>query len=969
MDFLTALSTGASVDYATSEYMFAFMQAVANDPKNWLNEVSHNFVGQCFRALGLQFNVSVEAFQRTYDHPYSADNLNYIFNAVPFVLKNVELFFNQLPISLADCERSLSQDRPSSQLGGEFYDITNPVLCYLRVVHVWALVVRSVTGKLQQKDIVRYLCEPLARMSFCILQGLVKLLPDYGKKYELLEENCLCLTVLVRYSIFFKEACQMILPSMMGLFKEHFQLFFGSTKSAVNFVYWVFCCEMSNKETYIQTYQFLESMLDYFAEGKQCDASGNLILRLLTNELIMDKFLAIQFEMLKVKNSNPLLLATLRYLEALQRHLVSTDVFSRRFLEQLLLVLLEVPNATLSVCTAAAELYVTLASRQYSKQDIFMHILETFVKSQSIAGKFSSHDQFMALIKNYLLKLMDFFPALQYFKYYMKVLNAENVREEILLLTAHATCALFEHHTEQYIEMEFSRQQVHNLLHHWPKLVTESAQNMEIRAIIYGIYSMVDFTALTEHKSRLIALEKHCLNIFLNDDTLSEAEFAILFTKLSQSIKVTGNEQMLVTAALALQDRYAEISIEMMGRQLESPKPELLQNYGTCVRCLYSMIKENKLRGHQVCDMYETLASQMLRENVANEHLALYGYECLALMLILLHCESDDLEDAHEHIARSVQLAEMLRDDCVRKLSNLSQNLPQAKSLFCAIVVLHLGLPSNLTLNALTYDTLSAGLSDVTLALNARSDTLALSYVQEMHLLFRQLHENELIVLPTYRVWKLLLQYKIVKTSPDYITRELEQLILVLLKRHIVTYAHNLTVIQLHINNSSRKNNRFTAALTAHMRLVETNSSAKDAWLLRLHVFNASLELLVNRLAALRTESGDTRSRNNLFPLRHLLALVNTLRLEEVHFMNIARLLESLQANVINDVDKKELDRFIAQISAYRLACEDDAAKSRLKLQPPGPMTLWQAKAFNYPVDAAKQLDFSAQELIDDRHK
>lgn len=121
-------------------------------------------------------------------------------------------------------------------------------------------------------------------------------------------------------------------------------------------------------------------------------------------------------------------------------------------------------------------------------------------------------------------------------------------------------------------------------------------------------------------------MEKHCLNIFLNDDTLSEAEFAILFTKLSQSIKVTGNEQMLVTAALALQDRYAEISIEMMGRQLESPKPELLQNYGTCVRCLYSMIKENKLRGHQVCDMYETLASQMLRENVANEHLGMLIY-------------------------------------------------------------------------------------------------------------------------------------------------------------------------------------------------------------------------------------------------------------------------------------------------------------------------------------------------------
>lgn len=148
---------------------------------------------------------------------------------------------------------------------------------------------------------------------------------------------------------------------------------------------------------------------------------------------------------------------------------------------------------------------------------------------------------------------------------------------------------------------------------------------------------------------------------------------------------------------------------------------------------------------------------------------ALYGYECLALMLILLRCESDDLQDAHEHIARSMQLAEMLRDDCVRKLSKLSQNLPYAKSLFCAIVVLHLGLANNLTLNALTYDTLSAGLSDVTLAVNARSDTLALSYVQQMHLLFRQLHENELIVLPTYRVWKLLLQYKIVRLDIESI--------------------------------------------------------------------------------------------------------------------------------------------------------------------------------------------------------
>lgn len=188
-------------------------------------------------------------------------------------------------------------------------------------------------------------------------------------------------------------------------------------------------------------------------------------------------------------------------------HLVSTDIFTLRFLEQILLVLLEVPNASLSVCSSAAELYVTLAERQYSKQEIFGHILETFVKTQSSAGKFSSHEKFMSLIKVYLQKLMYHFPALQYFKYYMNLLNAGNVRNELLLFTAHATCALFEIYSEEYEEMEVARQQVHKLLHHWPKLVKHSARNTETRAVIYGIYSAVDFAALVEHKSKVSYLD------------------------------------------------------------------------------------------------------------------------------------------------------------------------------------------------------------------------------------------------------------------------------------------------------------------------------------------------------------------------------------------------------------------------------------------------------------------------------
>lgn len=134
-------------------------------------------------------------------------------------------------------------------------------------------------------------------------------------------------------------------------------------------------------------------------------------------------------------------------------------------------------------------------------------------------------------------------------------------------------------------------------------------------------------------------------------------------------------------------------------------------------------------------------------------------------MLVLLHQERDELEDMREHVARSMQLAEMLRDVCVRKLCNVSQNLAQAKSLFCAIVVLQVGLQHSLSLNPLTYDTLLTQLSDSTLALKACEKPLTLGYVQEMHLCFRQLHECELIVLPTNRIWKPLLQYKLVRPN------------------------------------------------------------------------------------------------------------------------------------------------------------------------------------------------------------
>lgn len=88
-------------------------------------------------------------------------------------------------------------------------------------------------------------------------------------------------------------------------------------------------------------------------------------------------------------------------------------------------------------------------------------------------------------------------------------------------------------------------------------------------------------------------------------------------------------------------------------------------------------------------------------------------------------------------------------------------------------------------------------------------------------------------------------------------------------------------------------------------------------------------------------------------------------------FPHSARLLSSLKGNAFSDVDTQEVDKFIKQISAYKYRCEDERAKavahgglrSGLKPQPPGPMTMWQAEAFSYLIDNAKENDSSLQQL------
>lgn len=110
------------------------------------------------------------------------------------------------------------------------------------------------------------------------------------------------------------------------------------------------------------------------------------------------------------------------------------------------------------------------------------------------------------------------------------------------------------------------------------------------------------------------------MTTFLEDNTLRDAEFTWLFSNICRSIAVTGNEELLVTVAQELQSKHAEVSLGIICEEEEN-LDELQQAYAQCVRRLYALLKVNKLRGHQVSDMYEILAAQLLKGPKLNQHL------------------------------------------------------------------------------------------------------------------------------------------------------------------------------------------------------------------------------------------------------------------------------------------------------------------------------------------------------------
>ncbi|KAH8264967.1 hypothetical protein KR038_008864, partial [Drosophila bunnanda] len=930
--------------YVTKEFAMAFLTAVTSDPENWVTRVSHRFVGQCFRVLGLRFNVVVEDFFWTQDHPYRTDNPNYIFNPDQKLMNGVQAFLEELPVLLSHYASALNLDVENCR----FDRLTHPVSAYLRVVIVWMKVVHSISGSMQATSSDRFLCEPLARMSFYILNGLSTLLPKYSH-FDGLKEICLTLAVDVRYGIFYQATSAVVVTPMLDMFEVYYKTFCGVEKSALDFVFCILTVQMDEPDSYIKSYEFIEIMLEQFAKSMERDQGNNLYLRLFTNELITDKYMAVIFETLKSSTSKRLLMAALKYLMTLQKHLVSAECFTIRFHEILLQLIVRVPLSFSLVSSMSAKVYVKLSQRKYQEEEISLHILETYIKSQGNPRKNPSYAQFRNELGRYLKILGTHFPAVHRFETYLVVLTAQNVRIELSLIAAQSVSILFERLMADYLKVPEACEKINNLLRCWPGLVESASHQTGTRAILYSIYGMVDFVAVAQkEKELLLDLEKFCLENFLKDNTLSESEFQGLYSNIFRSVDATGNDVIHTSAENYIREEQASLINQLDATDSEeSQMVELLDSYANSIRRLHSLLIVKKFDVRHLADIYPTLAELLLEKRVQNESLICYGSESLATMLVMLYVARDKSND--DFRVRILLLVHQLLDFCKSELSNSNLAFVRAKYLFCSTLILHIGNLPDLSLDDATYSTLLDWL--ILPPRDSDPELPVEGYVSEMYFVFRRLMQSKHLALPNNRIWKVLVQYKTTATALKYLDLELEQLLGVLLEHRVQGYIRCLPVILLHV--TSDKNNskaRLLSILNAHLTIIDRQATAFDSWLLRLIVFQELLHLLIKNMGVRRSDVTNSRQRNRLLPLRSVLPLLTGLRLQENHFMIIAKSMHSLKEEAMGPEETMEIDNFINDISKFKYQCEDENLAvennenfdGKLTSLPPGPMNHWQ---------------------------
>ncbi|XP_068140944.1 uncharacterized protein sunn [Drosophila tropicalis] len=940
MDFVTAISTGADTKYIVEEYSYAFLKAVTGSPKFWRAKIAHQFVGQIFQAVGLNFNVSVADFYRSQAHPYRNDNANYVFQPVASVLAGLDEFLEQLPSLLAIYDRQLAVTLsvPESASSKRFDELTRPFPCYLQVVFIWTHMVHSICGAIDlQKGVTvdRFLWEPMARISFSILCGLVKELHRRGEDTPGLKDLCLTLIIYVRYGILFEATSRVILMPMLDIFRDHFTTFLGEEMPALTFIYYTFCVQMPNKEEYyVACYRFLEDRINEFARNQQCDQNGNLYLRFMINELITDKYLVIQFETLQKSTSKPLLLATLRYLMTLQCHVASLELIPQRLVQELLCLILRLPVSFHALSTLAAELYVKMAQRLFYERDIVVHILETFAK----VARHKTYQSFRSELTRFLSFLIPHFASLKRFEFYMHILRmpSQAVPLELSLLAAQSILVLLEMHRGQYATSEMAIEEIYALLSNWPHLL--ESQQPQTRAVLYSVYKGIDFCSVACHNDELLCtLENFVLDKFLNDNTLTDIEFYGLYESLSRSAQATGNSQLHKIAE-------RELMVECGMLQLHLDRGHILPR-------IYTLLRNNKLSVSLVNNIFGTLAVELMDKPKPVESLAHYGPECLAYMLILLL--NNPMSQATEESV--FRLVLKLSDFCITELS-VTSDVKKIKGLFCAFHLLHLELVNvGLPLPAATYETLLEQLSKASVIKQVPSETLIYIYYRQMHRLFRELHACKEVILPNQRIWKVLMRYKMAPPLTDLVSPELEKLIGTLISHRVDVYTHSFAIILLHICDDTPAKKFILAAINAHLHQIEIGASAFDAWHIRFYTFLISLQLLYKNLTIQRPDAGYPCQRSRLMPLQYIMQLVQPLRIEEFHFKEMSRWIYNMKLQALLPSEKQQIDSFLEELSTYKYACEDEinALQSdqnfigKLMPLPAGSLDLWQIHLLN----------------------
>lgn len=254
-----------------------------------------------------------------------------------------------------------------------------------------------------------------------------------------------------------------------------------------------------------------------------------------------------------------------------------------------------------------------------------------------------TYEQFRNELTRYLKTLIQYFPPLQEFDFYARVLTARNVRIELSLIAAQCASIIFEMHMAEYTSLPVARDQVNELLRVWPRILKASSKQNGTRPLIYSIYDLIDFDSVAECDAEvsyrsilkklntylllllqlLLNLESSCLENFLNDDTINESEFQRLYVNISRSVGATGNIQIHTTTSRALRDEQAALQLRLNNTDPESPEmQQLLKEYAFSYMRIHAVLMVNKLHVRYVADIYETLAKFVLEMPTLNENIS-----------------------------------------------------------------------------------------------------------------------------------------------------------------------------------------------------------------------------------------------------------------------------------------------------------------------------------------------------------